>query len=218
LQVIDRADKTPTPGALRSEATRARLVHTFWHHELQAAELFCWALVAFPDTPEAFRRGLLRIFHDEVRHLGLYDRYLSGVGCAAGAHPVRDWFWQRVPAVDGPAGFVATLGLGFEGANLDHAARFGARLSDAGDPAGAELQRTIAREEVSHVAFALRWFRVFTGEAEGEAPYDRWASALPEPLSPWVLRARPMNREDRRRAGLDDAFLARLEAAEATRR
>jgi uncharacterized ferritin-like protein (DUF455 family) len=217
LTVTARSEKTPSAGALRAEGPRARLLHTFWHHELQAAELFCWALVAFPDTPEAFRRGLLKVFHDEVRHLGLYTQYLRDVGHPAGSFPVRDWFWQRVPAAREPSAFVATLGLGFEGANLDHAARFGERLAAAGDDAGASLQDTIRREEVAHVAFALKWFRVFTGEGTGGALFDRWAQALPEPLSPWVLRARPMNRDDRRRAGLDEVFLDRLEASGATR-
>src|SRR6187402_517967 len=31
--------------ALRAPVRRAQLLHTFWHHELQAAELLCWALL-----------------------------------------------------------------------------------------------------------------------------------------------------------------------------
>jgi len=35
--------------------------HALANHELQAIELFAWAVLAFPDTPIAFRRGLIAI-------------------------------------------------------------------------------------------------------------------------------------------------------------
>src|SRR5262249_2392457 len=46
--------KTPGPEALRTPARRARIVHTFLHHELQAAELMCWAILAYPRAPVTF--------------------------------------------------------------------------------------------------------------------------------------------------------------------
>ena len=55
LTPIERPPKTPRPGALVDPAKRAQLVHTFFHHELQAAELMLWALLAFPDAPRPFR-------------------------------------------------------------------------------------------------------------------------------------------------------------------
>ena len=48
LRVVARSPKTPRRGALKRTEVRAVLVHTFLHHELQAAELFAWALLAFP--------------------------------------------------------------------------------------------------------------------------------------------------------------------------
>ena len=51
---------------------RARILHALANHEFQAAELFAWAIIAFPDTPAAFRRGLLSILVDEQRHFRLY--------------------------------------------------------------------------------------------------------------------------------------------------
>src|ERR1700730_3313123 len=94
LALRDRARKSPTADALRAPARRAELVHTFLHHELQAAELMAWALLAFPDTPRAFKRGLLGILADEVRHIALYRGHLEELGFAVGAFPVRDWFWD----------------------------------------------------------------------------------------------------------------------------
>ena len=97
LTVASGSGKTPRTGALRSPERRAQLLHTFLHHELQAAELMCWALLAFAATPRAFRRGLLAICGADIRHMGMYRAYLVELGFDFGSFPVRDWFWERVP-------------------------------------------------------------------------------------------------------------------------
>src|SRR5262249_54933144 len=51
LRVTERADKMR---GLMAPSGRARALHTFLHHELQAAELMAWAVLAYPDTPVAF--------------------------------------------------------------------------------------------------------------------------------------------------------------------
>jgi uncharacterized ferritin-like protein (DUF455 family) len=71
LRVTTASPRTPGPDALRDPKQRARLLHTFWHHELQAAELMCWALLRYPDAEPAFRSGLAGIAVDEIRHMGL---------------------------------------------------------------------------------------------------------------------------------------------------
>ena len=213
LALRARAPRTPGPGALRDARARARLLHTFLHHELQAAELFAWAALAFPRTPRAFRTGLLRLCQEELAHLGLYAEHLARLGYAVGAFPVRDWLWERVSAVADARGFVALLGLGLEGANLDHSARFAAALRTAGDADAARILERIERDEVGHVAFAARWFAELSG---APLDYARWRAALPAPLTPALLRGRPLNRGARARAGFDEAFLARLESEPAT--
>src|SRR5690348_1204073 len=45
-----RRERTPKPEALRDPLYRARVLHAFVHHELQAADLMCWAVLAFPQT------------------------------------------------------------------------------------------------------------------------------------------------------------------------
>lgn len=206
LVVAAHSAKTPGPEALRAPLKRAQLVHTFLHHELQAAELMAWALLAFPDTPRAFRRGLVRIALDEVRHMGMYQGYLEALGHRFGDFPVRDWFWERVPRSPTAAHFVAVLGIGFEGANLDHAARFAERFRAVGDEAGAAMQEVIGAEEVPHVRFALRWFRRFTLAED----FSTWTRHLPPPLSPVLMRGAPLNRERRRMSGFTEPFLEEL--------
>jgi uncharacterized ferritin-like protein (DUF455 family) len=184
-------------------------LHTFLHHELQAAELFAWAVLAFPATPREFRAGLLRLCREELGHLALYRAHLGTLGFRVGDFPVRDWIWERVARVESALAFAALLGLGFEGANLEHSARFAVWFRAAGDEAGARILERVERDEVEHVAFARRWFERWTG---APLDYERWRAALPAPLTPSVLRGSPLNRAARARAGLDEEFLARLEA------
>ncbi len=137
----------------------------------------------------------------------MYAEEIARLGYAIGAFPVRDWFWERVPACPDPASFVAVMGLGFESGNLEHAASFALRFREAGDERGARVQELVAREEVAHVRFGARWFESFTGGLD----FDTWRRSLPPPLSPMLMRGRPLNRDARRRAGVPEAFLDALE-------
>jgi uncharacterized ferritin-like protein (DUF455 family) len=206
LRIATSAPKTPGPEALRDPARRAQVIHAFLHHELQAAELMAWAALAFADAPPAFRKGLAHVARDEIRHMRLYRDHLAVLGFSYGDFPVRDWFWQRVPSAPTAAHFVATLGVGFEGANLDHAARFAARFRAVGDEAGAALQERIAEEEIPHVRFAARWFE----RLHGELTFDAWRAHLPPPLSPILMRGDPLDATARERSGLSPSFVSEL--------
>ena len=67
-----------TPPESREQAVMELL------HELQAAELMAWALLAFTDAPHEFRSGLLRIAGDEIRHMRLYREQIERLGHAVG--------------------------------------------------------------------------------------------------------------------------------------
>ncbi len=203
----DKRRKTPRAGALVRPEKRAELLHVFAHHELQAAELFAWAILAFSDAPEPFVRGLAGLAGDEARHFGAYERELARLGHPYGAFPVRDWFWERAPSIATPVSFCAFVGLGLESANLDHARRFEAELRAAGDPSAADLTVAIGREEIAHVRFAVRWFTRLGEPLDLEA----FVRALPPPLSPILFRGRPLDRDARREAGWPDAAMDALE-------
>ncbi len=97
LRVVWDKYKAPKSAhALASPQKRAHLLHTFLHHELQAAELMCWAVLKFRDTPPSFRRGLLSICQDEIRHMRLYSDQIERLGFKVGDFPVRDWFWSAL--------------------------------------------------------------------------------------------------------------------------
>lgn len=167
-----------------------------------------WAVLAYPAAPLEFRSGLVRIALDEIRHMHLYAKEIVRLGHAVGDFTVRDWFWARIPRCADPASFVAAMGLGFESANLEHTTSYAARFREAGDEQGARIQELIGLEEIAHVRFGARWFQAFQGELD----FERWKAALPPPLSPMLMRGRPLHREARRRAGQPDLFLDQLDA------
>jgi uncharacterized ferritin-like protein (DUF455 family) len=186
---------------------RAKLLHKFWHHELQAAELMCWALLRFPEAEGEFKIGLLRIAQDEIRHMAMYEQHIRKLGHALGDFPVRDWFWERVPTCQTPLQFVALLGMGLEGANLDHTVRFADWFRRAGDEEGARLQEQVGREEVAHVRFATRWFKRWTGGCD----FSVWCATLPEPLTPLLMRGKSVQSAPRLKAELSETFVEELQ-------
>lgn len=139
--------------------------------------------------------------------MGFYRDHLQSLGHSFGDFPVRDWFWERVPEAPTQVHFVATIGVGLEGANLDHTARFAERFRAIGDEQGARIQELVGAEEIPHVRFALRWFKRWTGASD----FATWMTYLPPPLSPILMRGKPQNRESRLRAGLSESFLSELE-------
>ena len=208
LRVMARV-KSPR-GSLVDPKKRAHLVHTFLHHELQAAELMAAMLVAFPDAPRAFQVGLVRVFFDEIRHMQGYRAHLERLGFAVGDFPVRDWFWERLGAVPSLVSFVAAMGVGFEGGNLDHTRRYAEAFDAAGDHDGARLVRRVGEEEIVHVRFALAWLPRLLGKTR--VSFDDFAAALPPPLTPSVMQGPVMDRVARVRAGYTEEFLDALVA------
>lgn len=209
LRLNARAEKVR---GLRAPLGRARALHTFLHHELQAAELMAWALLAFPSMPASFREGLARIALDEARHMRMYAEQIERLGHEVGEFAVRDWFWTRIPSCPDAASFVAVMGLGLESANLEHTALFASRFREAGDEEGARIQEIVGLEEIAHVRFGVKWFRELHRGAELD--FDTWKRALPEPLSPMLMRGKPLRRDARMKAGQTSQFLDELDAWE----
>lgn len=205
LRVKMRAEKKR---GLGSVSGRARALHKFFHHELQAAELMAWAVLAYADAPPEFRKGLVRIAADEIRHMQLYRRRIEEMGFAIGEFSVRDWFWERVPSCAAPIAFVSVMGLGVESANLEHTATFAERFRAAGDEEGARIQELIGKEEIAHVRFGVRWFEYF----ERPLDFETWCANLPPPLSPLLMRGTPIRRDARRKSGQPERFIDELES------
>lgn len=210
-----RDARVPPLAGMRDPRQRARILHALANHELQAIELFAWALLAFPDTPVAFRRGLVAILADEQRHFELYRGRLAALGARFGEHPVTGHFWNKLDHLATPLGFVCTMCLTFENANLDFAGDYAAAARACGDLATAEAIDRVHADEIRHVHFGWVWLRRLSGEDD-----DLWQAYLANvrhPLGPRRARGARFDREARRRAGLDEAFIEALAAIEPTR-
>jgi uncharacterized ferritin-like protein (DUF455 family) len=214
--------RVPPIAGMKDPAQRARILHALANHELQAIELFAWALLAFPDAPLPFRRGLVAILVDEQRHMALYEGRLAAHGVAFGDQPVTGHFWSKLDHLASPLHFVCAMGLTFENANLDFAADYARAARACGDVATAAVLDQVHDEEIAHVHFGWVWLRRLSVEAGGEPPpgWDPWQAYLSHlkfPLGPQRARGAILDREARRRAGLSEAFIDALDQVVATR-
>ncbi len=202
--------KVPKLAGMADPHQRARILHGLANHELQAAELFAWALLAFPDAPDFFRRGLLRILDDEQRHTRMYIARVEAHGHAFGDFPVSGYFWGKAAAIRTPLDFVSAMSLTFENANLDHTLAYAEAAREVGDTKTAAVIDRVHADEITHVAFGWQWLQQARGD---RADWDAYADSLTWPLRPAKATGRAFDRASRRAAGLDDAFIDRLEAS-----
>jgi uncharacterized ferritin-like protein (DUF455 family) len=209
-----RTTRVPPLAGMRDPSQRARILHALANHELQAIELFAWALLAYPDAPLAFRRGLVAILADEQRHFALYCDRLAAHGVAFGDHPVTGHFWNKLDHLATPLDFVCAMGLTFENANLDFAGDYATAARACGDEATAAVLDQVHADEIGHVHFGWVWLRRFAGDMD---PWQAYLAHVRFPLGPRRARGARFDREARRRAGFDEAFIAALEATDPTR-
>lgn len=211
LEIVPgRAVRVPSALGMADRAQRRRILHALANHELQAAELFAWALLAFPGAGRTFRAGCLGILADEQRHLRMYLGRLDALGGRFGDEPVSGHFWRRAPRIRTPLEFVCTMGLTFEGANLDFALELAAAARAAGDDATAAVLETVHRDEVAHVRFA--WEHLVRWKGAEETPWEAYCASVAPPLGPSRARGATFDADCRRAAGLDEDFVARLAA------
>lgn len=209
-----REVKVPKLEGMGDPAQRVRILHALANHELQAAELFAWALLAFPDAPLEFRRGLAEILDDEQRHTRMYAARVEAHGHRLGDFPVTGYFWNKIELIESPLHFVSAMSLTFENANLDHTVEHAEAARAGGDEKTALVIEQVERDEIEHVRFGWTWLCRLGGDAD---PWETWRRHLGWPLHPWRARGERFHPEGRRAAGLDEAFIEKLERTEPVR-
>ncbi|MES2708437.1 MAG: DUF455 family protein [Verrucomicrobiota bacterium] len=212
LRFSPRGERARLPRADELHGTEARavLLHAFANHELLAVELMALALLKFPDAPPDFRRGLLRTLREEQEHTRLYMDRMAAGGLQFGDLPMNGFFWRNIAGMATPMDYVSLLSLTFEQANLDYAQYYAGVFRQLGDMETGGLLERIYRDEIAHVGYGLKWFRRWKDQDRSD--WEAWERGLAFPLSPARGKGNaPFNREGRKRAGLDDDFISRME-------
>lgn len=204
--------RIPSPKSLDRKDMRIRTLHAFANHELMALELMAWALLAFPDAPDKFRKGLAKVLLDEQEHFELYSRRLEAMGAKFGDVPVNDHFWRAAASISDPLDWVCTMHLTFEQANLDHAPYFGRLFEQVGDHESAALMETIFRDEIRHVRFGSKWLKEL--KADDQSLFQAYSSHCTPHNGPFRAKGPGFQEEARKQAGLDDDFIATLLAVQ----
>lgn len=213
LEIVPAAEApVPSIEGMPDPAQRPRILHAFANHELQAVELFAWALLAFPGSPAAFREGLLGILREEQMHCRLYAKRLDAFGVRLGDFPVSGYFWNKARGFETPAHFVCAMSLTFENANLDHSLDYAEAARASGDEETARLLERIHRDEIGHVRFGWRWLAQFKRSEQSMA--DAYLEHLGWPLRPVLARGKTFHPEGREAAGIDAEFIRMLADAE----
>lgn len=202
--------KVPPLQGMGDPAQRGRILHALANHELQAVELFAWALLAFPEAPRELRRGLVHVLRDEQRHTRMYAGRAEALGAPFGAFPVTGYFWHRAETFRSPLQFLCAMSLTLENANLDHTVDYAEAARRAGDGATAAVIDRVHRDEVEHVRFGWTWLNRL--KDEGQSPWEAYRANLTWPLRPAKARGARFHRAGREAAGLEPEFIRLLEA------
>lgn len=218
LRISERGVKADFPGTNRldDDLERGKMLHFLANHELLATELMALVLLKFPNAPKEFRMGVYETLKEEQAHTLMYMRRMRECGVEFGELPVNDYFWRVVAPMENPMDFVSRLSLVFEQANLDYSRHYAGLFRQVGDRGTAAVLEKIYEDEIGHVGHGLKWFRKW--KDAGMTDWQAFQSQLFFPLS--TVRAKgvaPYNAEGRRRAGIDEEWIEKLEVEEQSR-
>ena len=216
LSLSEGADRLPRPGQLGDPDARARCLARFAHHELQAVELFAWALLRWPDLPSELRRLWLVTLEEEQLHCRLYLGRLAAHDSDLSQHTRSDYFWKQLPGIaqspHGPRAFLSAMGLTLEQANLDFTLVYRDGFREAGDEESARICQRVHDDEVAHVRRAAEWLiRLSPGQEED--PISAYEETVPFPLAASRAKGRRFSTVARRAAGLSDPFIEHVRTA-----
>jgi uncharacterized ferritin-like protein (DUF455 family) len=187
---------------------RVICLHRFAGHELLAVEIMAYALLAFPEAPPHFRRGLAHTLKEEQEHVRLYAKRLAEMGCRLEDLPFYRHFWSFVPHLTTPLKYVSVMSLTFEMANLDFAPIYGHSFAKYGDLDSAKLMQQILKDEIGHVSFGCKWLQKWKDQKASD--WETWLSNIPPRATPSRARGHTFFEENRRLAGIPDDWIKEL--------
>ncbi len=204
-----RKDKLPSFQEHFDPDKRAICLHRFAGHELLAVEIMAFTLLAFPDAPKRFRRGLANTLREEQGHVRLYMQRMETLGVKFGDLPLYRHFWTHTPYIQSPLHYVSVMSLTFEMANLDFASMYGKSFLHHGDSESAQLMATILQDEIAHVSFGWNWLCKI--KKKEETNWDTWEATLSSTLlTPKRAKGFIVYEEARYQAGISEEWIFKL--------
>lgn len=212
LKRRSKEEKLPSFQEHREAEKRAICLHRFAGHELLAVEIMAYTLLAFPDAPKNFRKGLANTLSEEQGHVRLYMNRLKTLGLKFGDLPLYRHFWMHTPYIHSPLHYVSMMSLTFEMANLDFAPMYGKSFLHHGDNDSAQLMATILKDEISHVRFGWQWFKNL--KQDGTNEWLIWENVLKTTLlSPKRAKGFLIHEHPRQQAGIPAEWISNLKTA-----
>lgn len=187
---------------------KAALLHALAHIEFNAINLALDAVWRFPGLPQAYYIDWLKVAAEEAYHFTLLSQHLQQQGYHYGDFPAHNGLWEMAEKTKESAlARMALVPRTLEARGLDASPALRAKLSQAGDEAGASILDIILRDEIGHVAIGNRWYAFLCGKDDLEpiATYRDLAKRYGAP----ALRG-PFNVEARRQAGFSELELTAL--------
>ena len=205
-----RKDRLPSLLALGNLDKRAVCLHRFAGHELLAVEIMAHALLAFPDAPKNFRKGVAHTLKEEQGHVQLYIDRLNQMGVQFGDLPLYRHFWSYVHYINTPLKYLSMMSLTFEMANLDFAPIYGAAFASHGDLDSENLMKQIFTDEIQHVAFGAKWLKNF--KKPSLSPWETWLQNVHPRITPERSKGPTFYPDHRRLAGIDEEWISMLKS------
>lgn len=190
---------------------RAVCLHRFAGHELLAVEIMAYALLAFPDAPKHFRKGLVNTLKEEQEHVRLYTQRLQELGVQFGDMPLYKHFWAYTKFLHTPLEYISIMSLTFEMANLDFAPLYEQSFIQNDDIASALLMRRIFEDEINHVSFGASWLKKM--KSPEESSWDCWRNHTPDLLPVARAKGSPFLEEPRLKAGIPEDWILEMKKA-----
>jgi len=204
-----KEDKIPSFQEHANEDKRAICLHRFAGHELLAVEIMAYTLLAFPDAPKTFRRGLAHTLKEEQEHVRLYVTRLGELNVNFGDLPLYRHFWKHTPYIKSPLDYVCMMSLTFEMANLDFAPIYGSSFEKHGDRRSAELMSKILSDEINHVGFGWNWLKRL--KTPDQTEWSAWETTLASTLlTPKRAKGFYVHEQPREQAGIPQEWIAKL--------
>lgn len=207
-----RKQKLPPLHELAHADKRAACLHRFAGHELLAVEIMAFALLAFPEAPKHFRKGLANTLKEEQGHVRLYMARMAEMGMQFGDLPSYKHFWAYTHFLTSPLQYVSLMSLTFEMANLDFAPIYGSRFAQYGDVQSSELMKQILIDEIEHVSFGFNWLNKWKGE--NDSPWNTWLASIPERMLPSRACGPQFHSDHRKAAGIPADWIQALHNSE----